>query len=497
MYTEKIELIKPINYYTNPETTGCFYGTNNLLYRSLYNLFETFWIRTKPSRELYLVGGCVRDMLLGKEPKDYDLCTNATPDEVKQICEAIGLKYFDSGIKHGTLTIIDDFYHQQYEITTYRVDGKYSDGRHPDEVEFTPSLEEDMKRRDFTINSFAYNLLTNEVLMLDESFKYDLHLGIIRTVGDANTRFSEDALRMLRAIRFSAQLRFSIDKSTYDAIKECAHLLENISKERIRDELTKILLSDNPQYLEFIATTNMERYLFDGDTPITNIINCEHQNPYHYTDVFHHTIDVIRRLSKDFNLRWAGLFHDMGKPLVKQLKPNTENYYRFIGHQDKSVEIANKLMNLLKFSNEQKEKIANFVKYHDYKLQEVSNLKFKKILIAIGKDNFEDFLKLKEADALAHRISTSTEFAIDAISIVKERYINYLKNPEPLTLSELDVNGYDIIELGITGLNVGVCLNYLMNKVLENPSLNTKSKLLELAKNYYKQFLSKENLDDK
>ena len=207
MFKKQIEFrqLKPILYKPGeePEVSGSFnFGVDNKLYRSLMKLFETFYIYTKPRRELYLAGGCVRDMLLDKEPKDYDLCTNATPDEVKQICDKIGLKYFDSGIKHGTLTIIDDFYGQSYEITTYRVDGKYTDGRHPDEVAFTASLEEDLKRRDFTINSFAYNLLTKELLALDESYFRDLEFGIIRTVGDAEARFNEDALRMLSAIKF-------------------------------------------------------------------------------------------------------------------------------------------------------------------------------------------------------------------------------------------------------------------------------------------------------
>ena len=302
MFKKKIELIKPINYLEGIEDFR--FGQDNKLYRSLSRLFEAFWIYNK--KELYLVGGVVRDLLLGKTPKDYDLTTNATPEEVKKICIALGLKTFDSGIKHGTITILDEFYGQSYEITTYRIDGKYTDGRHPDSVEFVSSLEEDLKRRDFTINSFAYDFLRNELIALDESYFDDLEFGIIRTVGDPAERYEEDALRMLRALRFSAQLNFSIAKETYEAIKQNAMLIQKVSKERIRDELTKILLSDNPQLIELFAITNLEEYAFKDYNDfkcISKMLWCEHENPWHYTDVFHHTIDVVKNVPKVFELR--------------------------------------------------------------------------------------------------------------------------------------------------------------------------------------------------
>ena len=214
------------------------------LYLSLAELFNVFKTHNK---ELYLVGGCVRDLLLDKCPKDYDLCTNATPEEIKEILNKSMYKTYDSGIKHGTITVVDTCYNQTYEITTYRIDGKYTDGRHPDNVEFTTSVEEDLKRRDFTINSFAYDYLNKELLMLDESFLNDLEFGIIRAVGDPVKRYEEDALRMLRAIRFAAQLNFTIQRDTYSAIKKVAPKLSAVSKERIRDELTKILLSNKIQ----------------------------------------------------------------------------------------------------------------------------------------------------------------------------------------------------------------------------------------------------------
>lgn len=490
MFKKKIDLIKPIIYESSdPVIATNFYGKDNNLYRSLKNLFETFWIYNK--KELYLVGGCVRDLLLDKDPKDYDLCTNATPDEVKEIIKAIGLKSFDSGIKHGTLTIIDDFYKQSYEITTYRIDGKYSDGRHPDEVEFTPSLEEDLKRRDFTVNSFAYNLLTNEITALDESYFNDLQYGIIRTVGDAAERFKEDALRMLRAIRFSAQLNFSIAKETYKAIEQNSVLIKNISKERIRDELTKIILSDNPQLIELFAITKLEEYAFKDYNDykcISKMLWCEHENPWHYTDVFHHTIDVVKNVPKIFELRWAAFFHDIGKPEFKKPRPQgPEGHFVYYNHQIGSVAIADRIMTLLKFSNEQKDLIIKYIKYHNEDLATCKMSSFKKVLSDIGIDNFPNFIKLRYADSLAHKLINSTEYVIDAVDKVKERFIKAKDQEEALTIKDLDIDGYDLMDKGLKGKQIGECLEFLLDVVLEEPGVNYKEALLRLADVFMKR----------
>lgn len=467
-----------------------FRWTDMDLWNSLLGLFDAF---KHADKELYLVGGCVRDLLLGKTPKDYDLCTNATPEEVKALLskqsyydQELGQRceiyhFVDTGLQHGTITVLDTCYHRSFEITTYRIDGRYSDGRHPDKVTFTPSLEEDLKRRDFTINSFAYNLSTEELLALDESFFYDLQFKIVRTVGDAAERYEEDALRMLRALRFAAQLSFSLETYTYRALSMCAPLLQHISKERVRDELTKILLSDNPQCLEFVTTTGLEPYMFEGLMPITAMVNCDHDNPWHYATVFHHTVDVIRGVPKTFELRWAALFHDIGKPQVKALKEGTTNHYRYIGHPEVSAEIALKLMDILKFSNEQKDLIHKFVLYHDYPLSDVSNKKFKQKLVEIGEDHFLDFLLLRQADALAHRLAVSTEFAIDAVDVCKQRFLDYLKHPEPLRLRDLAINGDDLKSLGFEGKEIGDMLKDMLDKVLAQPSLNTKPTLLQYA----------------
>ena len=458
------------------------FGNENRLHRSLIRLFEAFWTYNK--KELYLVGGGVRDLLLGKEPKDYDLTTSASIEEIRKICAELNLKTFDSGVKHGTLTIIDDFYKISYECTVYRKDGEYTDGRHPDGVEFISSLEEDLKRRDFTINSFAYNLLTKELVMLDESYLKDLELGIIRTVGNPVDRFSEDALRMLRALRFAAQLNFTIQRDTFAAIKELAPKIALISKERVRDELTKILLSDNPQVLELFAITGLESYAFDGITPIGDILNCDHQNPWHYADVFHHTMDVVKRVPKTFELRWAALMHDFGKPAVKELKDDATGYYHYHGHQEVSANIVEKLADLLKFSNDQKDIVYKFVKYHDAHLAEVKNSTFKTIVNAIGKENFSDFIKLRVADSFAHRLLMDTKFAIDFPDIIKERFSKIIDEDQALKIADLKINGYDLINLGLHGKQIGNCLNYLLELVLEDATLNNHETLIELSKKF-------------
>lgn len=453
---------------------------NANLYLSLAELFNVFKTHNK---ELYLVGGCVRDLLLNKCPKDYDLCTNATPEDFKKILNKSIYKTYDSGIKHGTITVVDTCYNQTYEITTYRIDGKYTDGRHPDKVEFTTSLEEDLKRRDFTINSFAYDYLNKELLMLDESFLNDLEFGIIRAVGDPVKRYEEDALRMLRAIRFAAQLNFTIQRDTYSAIKKVASKLSVVSKERIRDELTKILLSNKPDLLKLFVLSGLEEPAF-GFTPLTDIMNCYHENPWHYADVFHHTMDVVNAVPAEFNLRWAALLHDTGKPSTKTLKEGTKNYYNYIGHQDVSAEIALRLMEVLKFSNEQKDIIYKFVKYHDAHLAEVKNSTFKTIVNAIGKENFSDFIKLRVADSFAHRLLMDTKFAIDFPDIVKERFCKIISEDNALKVTDLNINGYDLIALGLEGKQIGDCLNYLLGLVLEDATLNTHEILIELSKKF-------------
>lgn len=479
-------------------------------YRSLCSIFYTFKLA---HQELYLVGGCVRDLLLGRQPKDYDLCTSATPDVVKRILSKESFKeryrFIDTGLKHGTVTIHDLKENTFYEITTYRFDMDYEDHRHPKEVVYTLKLEEDLKRRDFTINSFAYDPTNQTLVMLDESYLDDLEVGIIRTVGNPIDRFNEDALRMLRALRFASQLGFVIETKTHNAIKECAPLLKSISKERIRDELTKILLSDNPRYLEFLVCDGLEPYLFGindrypelgpkdyskGITPIEDMIHCEHQNPWHYTDVFHHTLDVIERVPKKFELRWAAFFHDIGKPSVKMPRPQgPEGHFVYYGHPEVSTQISLKIMQILKFSKEQIDLITKFIKYHDSSLDTCKMSMFKKVLNDIGVEHFVDFMQLRVADSSAHQLTKDTKYAIDAIDKCYERYLKVISEHQAMTLKDLKIDGYYLISKGLQGKQIGDCLGYLLEKVLDKPELNNEKSLQNMVEKYIINFGGSEN----
>lgn len=441
---------------------------------------------TEAGKELYLVGGCVRDLLLGKEPKDFDLCTDATPEEVEKLLSTLkNYSIIETGIKHGTVTVHDKVINEFFEITTYRVDGSYEDGRHPENVEFVQSLEEDLKRRDFTINSFAYDFEEEKVLMLEESFLDDLSLGRIRCVGNPVDRFNEDALRMLRAFRFASRYGFRITSETYDAIKVCAPKMVLISKERIRDELTKILLSDNPRYLELVLAAGLEPYLFDGTTPFTDALNCKQINKWHYTDVFHHTLDVVERVPAVFEIRWAALFHDIGKPSTEVESEKYPGFYSYYGHPAVSAEMSLRLMDVLKFSNDQKELIYRLVKCHDKELVACSNVKFAKLVEYIGEDNFRYYLKLREADASAHNLIVDTKYVIEHLDKSYDRFLKLMAEPKrALKVTDLDINGYDLINIGLSGKLIGETLNHLLDYVQEDPKRNDKATLLKEAKLY-------------
>ncbi len=452
---------------------------NNInIEKSLNALFTAFCITHK--KELYLVGGAIRDLLLDREPKDYDLTTNASLEEIREICAKLNLKTFDSGIKHGTLTIIDDFYKISYECTVYRKDGKYTDGRHPDTVEFGVSLEEDLKRRDFTINSFAYDFMRNEFVMLDESYYYDLRYGIIRAVGDPRKRFEEDALRMLRAIRFAAQLGFTLDTDTFNAIKEKASTIQFVSRERIRDELTKIVMSDRPQALEFLSMTGLDEAI---DLPISKMLKEPQRNKYHYADVFHHTMDVMKSVKKDFVTRWAAFFHDWGK--IGTVSVDEEGWQHYYGHPDVSATLAAEFMTKYKFDNDSFDAIYKLVKYHDAAIgQDVKMSTMKKFVQKIGKELIPKFIDLTTADRFAHRLS-DIKFSVGNIDSGKKKLIEIAMTQAPLSLKDLAVNGYDMIELGLSGKQIGDALNCCLDYILEHPECNIKEVLIKYIEDKY------------
>lgn len=430
---------------------------------------------------LYLVGGCVRDLMLGRDPKDIDLCTDATPEEMKRVLDTTKdttteFKSWDSGLKHGTITVTNEFpYYCSYEITTFRGDGDYSDHRRPDSVEFTKSLEEDLKRRDLTINSFAYDILNEDLCYLDESYFYDLQVGVIRAVGEATKRFTEDALRMLRAIRFSAQLGFSFDNDTFSAISELAETIKYISHERIRDELTKIIMSDYPQMLELLALTGLETYV---NLPISAMLNESQHNKYHYTDTFHHTIDVVKSVPKDFELRWAAFFHDFGK--MSCVSTDEDGWQHYYGHPEVSAELALAYMKDYKFDNKSSEAIYKLVKYHDAAIGvNVKKKGMKKLINNVGEDLMTKFFKLTFADRLAHKLD-NTAFSITQLDSGKKKYIDIMTNSEPMKIKDLKINGNDLVQLGFTGKQIGVALNKCLDTVLEHPEYNEKATLIDI-----------------
>ena len=416
--------------------------------------------------EAFAVGGCVRDAVLGRVPADWDITTSAMPEEVK----ALFGRTIDTGIQHGTVTVMKD--HMGYEVTTYRIDGEYEDARHPKEVSFTSNLVEDLKRRDFTINAMAYN---DRAGIVDEFDGIgDLEKGIIRCVGNAKDRFGEDALRMLRAVRFSAQLGFAIDEETKAAIAELAPNLEKISAERIQVELVKLLTSDHPDDLRTAYETGMTAVVlpeFDA------CMNCEQNNPYHIYNVGEHILQSLLQVEKDKVLRLTMLFHDFGKPQTHT--KSEDGISHFYGHQAISAEMARSIMRRLKFDNDTIRKVSHLVKWHDYRPENTPK-SVRRALNKIGEELFPSYLVVQKADMLAQSPYKREEKA-ERIEKLTLLYREIIEKKECISLKTLAVTGSDLIEAGMKpGKEIGVVLNSLLEMVLEEPELNKKETLLNL-----------------
>lgn len=345
--------------------------------------------------EAFAVGGCVRDALLGREPADWDVTTSAKPLEVKSLFG----RTIDTGIRHGTVTVMKN--HTGYEVTTYRIDGEYEDARHPKEVSFTSNLIEDLKRRDFTINAMAYNDRAGLVDAFDGVG--DIKKGVIRCVGNAEERFSEDALRMLRAIRFSAQLGFTVEEETRAAIMKLAQNLRKISAERIQTELVKLLVSDHPDYLRTAYETGITAVVlpeFDA------CMKQEQNHPYHCFTVGGHTLKALTEVENDKVLRLTMLFHDLGKPLTHSV--SEEGLSRFYGHSAVSAELARDIMRRLKFDNDTTDKVKKLVAEHDRRI--INEPKYvRRAAAKIGKDLFPYYLKVRRADIMAQNPKMQAE----------------------------------------------------------------------------------------
>lgn len=418
--------------------------------------------------DVYAVGGCVRDSILNRKPEDWDITTSAKPEQVKRIFR----RTVDTGIEHGTVTVLIG--KDGFEVTTYRVDGLYEDGRHPKEVTFTSRLEEDLKRRDFTINAMAYN--DDERLVDAFGGMRDLNYHLIRCVGDPKERFSEDALRILRAVRFSAQLAFPIEPETAEAIKSLAPNLEKISAERIQAELVKLLVSDHPERIQDACELGITKVVLpEWD----DMVGVKQNTPHHKYDVAAHTVHALQNVKNDKVLRLTMLFHDMGKPVMKTTDENGRDHFK--GHAIASEQIAKTVMKRLKFDNDTIRKVTKLVAYHDYRM-EPTGANVRRAMHEIGVELFPYYLAVRLADTKAQS-SYERRGKLENIIQIRELYRNALRNKECVTLKDLAVTGTDLINLGIApGKKLGTLLNELLDMVIEDPAWNQKGKLCDYVK---------------
>ena len=418
--------------------------------------------------DAYAVGGCVRDSILNRKPEAWDITTSAKPEQVKRIFR----RTVDTGIEHGTVTVLIG--KDGFEVTTYRVDGLYEDGRHPKEVTFTSRLEEDLKRRDFTINAMAYN--DDERLVDAFGGMRDLNYHLIRCVGDPKERFSEDALRILRAVRFSAQLAFPIEPETAEAIKSLAPNLEKISAERIQAELVKLLVSDHPERIQDACELGITKVVLpEWD----DMVGVKQNTPHHKYDVAAHTVHALQNVKNDKVLRLTMLFHDMGKPVMKTTDENGRDHFK--GHAIASEQIAKTVMKRLKFDNDTIRKVTKLVAYHDYRM-EPTGANVRRAMHEIGVELFPYYLAVRLADTKAQS-SYERRGKLENIIQIRELYRNALRNKECVTLKDLAVTGTDLINLGIApGKELGTLLNELLDIVIEDPAWNQKGKLCDYVK---------------
>lgn len=430
---------------------------------------------TEAGYEAYAVGGCIRDSILGKSPDDWDITTSASPYQVKSLFGHT----LDTGLQHGTVTVMLD--KEGFEVTTYRIDGDYEDGRHPKEVTFTSSLIEDLRRRDFTVNAMAYNDHTGLVDAF-EGIK-DLNAGIIRCVGSPAERFSEDALRMLRAVRFSARLGYEIETQTLEAIRKLAPSLTHISAERIQAELTKLVTSPHPENLRIAYETGITRVImpeFDA------CMETDQNNPHHCYSVGVHILKSMEEVRPDKVLRLAMLFHDIGKPAARTV--DEKGIHHFHGHPAVSEKIARTVLKRLKFDNHTISMVTKLVKYHDQKV--LPEPKYvRRAILRTGEDIFPLLYDIKLADLRAQSTFQRMEKE-ESLEAVYRIYRQIMEDGQCVSLKTLAVSGRDLItDAGIPpGPELGNTLQKLLDMVIENPSLNERETLLKIVGSNVKDF---------
>jgi poly(A) polymerase/tRNA nucleotidyltransferase (CCA-adding enzyme) len=440
--------------------------------------------------EGWIVGGSIRDLLFGKTASDYDIATNATPDQLRRIFR----RTVPTGIKHGTVTVVCGSH--SVEVTTFRSDGKYSDFRRPDSITYAKTILEDLSRRDFTINAMAYNPITGELLD-PYGGKSDLERRIIRTVGDPLERFKEDGLRPYRACRFAAQLGFSIEEKTFQAILACLESASKVSMERIRDEFIKIIQSPKPSTgIELLRTSG----LLEGFLPELLTGFGINQNKYHRFDIYYHNLYTCdAALQDNLCIRLAALFHDIGKFYAKREVEGKGGGTRksvFYNHEIIGAAITRKIMRRLKFSNQEIKLVTHLIRYHMFHYtNQWTDGAVRRFIRKVGIENLDALFELRRADRIGNGLKSGESRSIQNL---KKRIEKVIEEANAITVKDLAVNGYDIMnELIIKpGPMVGKILNHLLEEILDDPSKNQPGVLLALARDFYNKINAPEPLNE-
>ncbi len=440
---------------------------NIVLPEKVHKIIDTI---EKAGYEAFAVGGCIRDSILGRQPNDWDITTSAKPEVIKSLFP----RTIDTGIEHGTVTVMME--KEGFEVTTYRIDGEYEDHRHPTEVIFTENLKEDLRRRDFTINAMAYNDRCGLVDVFGGM--EDIEKKRIRAVGCAEDRFTEDALRILRAIRFSAQLGYEIEEDTGKAICKLAGTLEKISCERIQVELVKLLTSAHPDTMRVAYETGVTAVILPE---FDLCMKTEQNHPHHMYTVGEHILHTLEHVPPKKHLRIAMFLHDIGKP--KTLTIDEEGITHFHGHAPEGARMARDILKRLKFDNLTMQKVEKLVEYHDYGNGVVPDeKKVRRALYKIGEEYFPDLFLVREAD-LKGQSNYMREEKEEILAQWITCYESVMQKAQCVSMKSLAITGRDLIGQGVTpGKAMGDMLHFLLEHVLEHPEDNNKEKLLELLK---------------
>ena len=413
----------------------------------------------------YAVGGCVRDACLGLQPQDYDLCTAALPEEICELFSRHSL--VTNGQKHGTIGVVVD--RNVYEITTFRTEGSYSDSRHPDWVRFVPAVEEDLARRDFTVNAMAYSPTRG----FADPFggRQDLQNGILRAVGPPQLRFTEDALRILRGVRFAAKYRLEPENETLQAMLSLAPRLENVAAERIFDELCKLLPLAQWQHFCMFAPI-----LTQVIPELAPCVGFDQRNRHHLYDIYRHSGHVVEAVPETLSLRWAALLHDIGKPATFSLDAAGNGH--FYGHDKESAQMADGILRRLKAPNALRQQAVQLIELHMTKIEPEKKV-VRRWLGRLGQETMEQLLLLQEADMGSKGTGTPSE--ISQFDQIRQILQQILAENACFSLKDLAVNGHDLMALGITGRQIGRTLQHLLEQVMEDALPNEKTALLAAA----------------